>query len=252
MITTTACCQITPEIAKLEWWHFLQPAAPQTTCSAQKQSNTPASAALLPEGQADQDSELVLTDLFDYVFSVLTWTRHQVAVSLSERYVRPYPKVVTGALSNQNSKVKVAPGTLLALAETLGGFGSLLWLAQSQVEAAALASATTPVHTVAPASATTSAHATSRTNTALPAPSGLPAHSAAGTATLRQPLLVPLGASVVGQHLAPVYEGESLQVVSELSHGGQTRHIWDIKISNQGGEAVAFVTVTNSIVPLRS
>ncbi len=56
-----------------------------------------------------------------------------------------------------------------------------------------------------------------------------------------------MGISVSGQHLKPAKAGTTVTAVAHLIHKGQTLHHWTVTITDEQGDTVSAVSVTNYI-----
>ena len=58
-----------------------------------------------------------------------------------------------------------------------------------------------------------------------------------------------VGISVSGSHMKAVLEGDTVTARARLLHRGKTLHQWHVEISNEAGELISSVEVTNYIIP---
>ena len=58
-----------------------------------------------------------------------------------------------------------------------------------------------------------------------------------------------VGINVSGSHIKAVLEGDTVTARARLLHRGKTLHQWHIEISNEAGELISSVEVTNFIIP---
>lgn len=56
------------------------------------------------------------------------------------------------------------------------------------------------------------------------------------------------GINVSGNHVKVVAEGETVTATARLQHEGKTLHVWQVDITNEAGELISTVQVTNFIV----
>lgn len=56
------------------------------------------------------------------------------------------------------------------------------------------------------------------------------------------------GMSVTCNHLHPIRQGNYATAVARIIHKGHTTHLWRVEISNENGELVSVISVTNFIV----
>ena len=59
---------------------------------------------------------------------------------------------------------------------------------------------------------------------------------------------IAVGINVSGSHVKAVLEGDTVTAHARLLHKGSTLHQWHIEISNEAGELISTVSVTNYIV----
>ncbi len=57
---------------------------------------------------------------------------------------------------------------------------------------------------------------------------------------------IALGAHVTSQHIAPARKGR-IYATGTLTHEGDTKHIWDVAISDENGKLISLSRVSNSI-----
>lgn len=57
-----------------------------------------------------------------------------------------------------------------------------------------------------------------------------------------------VGQNVQGNHLHAAYVGETVTAVARLMHKGKTSHVWQVEISNEEGQLISIITVTNCII----
>jgi len=57
-----------------------------------------------------------------------------------------------------------------------------------------------------------------------------------------------VGINVTGNHMKAVLEGDTVTARSRLLHRGKTLHLWHIEITNEAGELISSVEVTNFIL----
>ncbi|MBO5186050.1 MAG: PaaI family thioesterase [Prevotella sp.] len=55
------------------------------------------------------------------------------------------------------------------------------------------------------------------------------------------------GISVTGHHMKAVEEGDTVVAVARLIHRGHKIHVWNVDVTNNAGELVSSVSVTNYI-----
>lgn len=61
-----------------------------------------------------------------------------------------------------------------------------------------------------------------------------------------------VGINVSGSHLKAVLEGDTVTARSKLLHKGRTLHQWHIELTNEAGELISSVEVTNFIMNART
>ena len=59
---------------------------------------------------------------------------------------------------------------------------------------------------------------------------------------------IAVGINVSGSHVKAVLEGDTVTARARLLHRGSTLHQWHIEITNEAGELISSVSVTNYIV----
>lgn len=59
---------------------------------------------------------------------------------------------------------------------------------------------------------------------------------------------IAVGISVSGNHVRAVMEGDTVTALARLTHKGRTLHNWQVEVTNEAGELVSSVQVTNYIV----
>ncbi len=63
-----------------------------------------------------------------------------------------------------------------------------------------------------------------------------------------EPEKICMGINVTAQHVKTASEGETVTAVARLKHRGNTFHVWDVEITNEAGELVSTISVTNYII----
>ncbi len=59
---------------------------------------------------------------------------------------------------------------------------------------------------------------------------------------------IAVGVNVTGSHVKAVLEGDTVTAVARLRHQGKTLHQWQVDITNEQGELISTVQVTNYVV----
>lgn len=62
---------------------------------------------------------------------------------------------------------------------------------------------------------------------------------------------ISVGINVSGSHLKAVLEGDTVTARARLLHKGSTLHQWNVEITNEEGELISTVMVTNYVVTPR-
>ena len=57
-----------------------------------------------------------------------------------------------------------------------------------------------------------------------------------------------VGISVSGNHVQAVQEGNVVTATARLQHKGRTLHVWQIDITNEQGQLISTVQVTNYVI----
>ncbi|MDE5981126.1 MAG: PaaI family thioesterase [Bacteroidaceae bacterium] len=57
-----------------------------------------------------------------------------------------------------------------------------------------------------------------------------------------------VGINVSGNHVRAVMEGDTVTALARLTHKGRTLHTWQVEVTNEAGELVSSVQVTNYIL----
>ena len=59
---------------------------------------------------------------------------------------------------------------------------------------------------------------------------------------------IAVGITVSGNHVRAVTEGDTVTALARLTHKGRTLHTWQVDVTNEAGELVSSVQVTNYII----
>ena len=59
---------------------------------------------------------------------------------------------------------------------------------------------------------------------------------------------IAVGVNVTGSHVKAVLEGDTVTAIARLRHQGKTLHQWQVDITNEQGELISTVQVTNYVV----
>lgn len=65
------------------------------------------------------------------------------------------------------------------------------------------------------------------------------------------PDMMCLGVSVSGQHVKTAPKGQTVTATARLVHGGRTLHVWQVTVTDEAGETLSTISVTNCIVKPR-
>lgn len=62
------------------------------------------------------------------------------------------------------------------------------------------------------------------------------------------PGMMCVGVSVSGDHLKAAPEGETVTALARLLHKGRRLHVWNVDVTDESGELVSVVHVTNYVI----